>query len=344
MSDNRRIFLYPQTPFGRTEGANDYIDRVRALLNRPFRVLNQPTRLGLLDLVRRLPQTDIVYLNWIEDLADKRFGYVQLAMLLPLLLVCRLSGKRIVWFVHNGVSHSRRHWRAKRFTVSVMKKLAHTVLAHADEAAHVSGPRPVAVFDHPTPRFTPPEPAETRWDLLLWGSVSPYKGVLEFVRLHAARPELQGLKVLVAGRFSSPELYEAVKAAAHPNVTIRNEVISEDELPRLVAQSRYVLFAYLSASVLGSAALSRTLAYGKTVIGPHCGAFRALAERGLLYSFRNEEELAGLLASLQAAPRTVDPEALRRYTEEHSWDHFAAFLEAHLQAGSPQARGLFSLR
>jgi beta-1,4-mannosyltransferase len=344
MSDTRRIFLYPQTPFGHTEGANDYMDRLRALLDQPFRVINKPTRLGLIDLLRRLPQTDIVYLNWIEDLADKRFGYVQLALLLPLLLICRLCGKQVVWFVHNNVSHSPRHWRAKRYTVLLMKQFAHTVLAHAEEASRVSAGRAVAVCDHPAPGFTPLPPDEASWDLLIWGSVSPYKGVLEFVRLHAAHPELRGLKVLVAGKFSSAELFEAALAAAHPNLTLRNEMIPERELPRLLAQSRYVLFAYQAASVLGSAALSRTLAFGKTVIGPDCGAFRSLAARGLLYSYRNDEDLIALLSQLQAAPRFVEEAALRHYTGENSWSHFGVFLQAQLEAPTVRPGWNFVLR
>ncbi|RYZ16977.1 MAG: hypothetical protein EOO16_24925 [Chitinophagaceae bacterium] len=344
MSAKRRIYLYPQTPFGRTEGANDYLDRLRDALNGPFHVVNEPTTHGLFDLARRLPQADIVYFNWIEDLVDKRFGYLQLALLPLLLLWCRLSGKQVVWFVHNTISHSKHHWRAKRFTAALMRRFAHTVLAHASGAAQVAGRRPVAVCDHPMPAFTPVPAAAPRWDVVLWGSVSPYKGILEFVRLHAARPELREVKVLVAGRFSSPELYEAVRAAAGSNVTLRNELIAEKELPQLLAQSRYVLFAYKSASVLGSAALCRTLGFGKTVIGPDCGAFRALAARGLLYSHRNNDELCALLQQLQAEPRYVDTGALETYAAENGWGHFAAFLQEQLDVPAGRAALGFVLR
>ena len=344
MSDKRNIYLYPQTPFGRTEGANDYIERLREVLDRPFRVINRHTRLGMFDLLRHLPQTDILYLNWIEDLADKRFGYLQLALLLPVLLLCRLSGKQIVWFVHNGISHHPKHWRAKRFTAALMHRFADTVLAHAEDASLLAGGRKVAVCDHPMPCYSEPEPEEVRWDLLLWGSVSPYKGVLEFVRLQAAPPGLRKLKVLVAGRFASTELFEAVRAAAGPNVTLRNEVIAEQELPRLMAQSRYVLFAYQQASVLASAALCRTLGYGKTVIGPDCGAFRELAARGLLFSYRNEKELGALMTQLAVAPRFVNGAALRRYAAENGWDRFAAFLQEKLDAPAVRAPWGFVLR
>jgi hypothetical protein len=121
-------------------------------------------------------------------------------------------------------------------------------------------------------------------------------------------------------------------------------VVPEDELPCLLAQSRYVLFAYRARSVLGSAALSRTLAFGKTVIGPDCGAFRALAARGLLYSYRNEKELIRLLSQMQVAPRAVDETALRHYTEENGWDRFAAFLQEQLEAPAIRPAWSYLLR
>ncbi|GAB4093890.1 glycosyltransferase family protein [Flaviaesturariibacter terrae] len=337
MSDVYRVYLYPETPFGRQEGANDYLQRLRAALSGPFDVINQPTTLGLFDLARKLPHTDIVYFNWIEDVADKRHGYVQLLLLVFILLYCRLTGKQVVWFVHNVLSHYPRNRAAKRLTTALMRRFADTVLAHAPGAEAVAGDRPVAIFDHPVPEPVPMPEVEPAFDLVLWGSVSPYKGVLEFVRLHAERPELRRLKVLIAGRFASQELYEAVTAAADANVTIRNRMIPEAEMPGLLAEARYVLFAYHSPSVLGSGALSKTLSYGKTVIGPDRGAFRALAQKGLIYTYRDLTELAALPGRLQQEERQVDPETLRAYALANSWAHFGEFLHEELQR--PQERG-----
>lgn len=336
MPHKRRLYLYPQTPFGQAEGDNDYMRHLRAALDGPFEIVNRPTRSGLLNLLRHLPHTDIVYFNWIEDLVEKRFGYAQLCLLPLLLLWCRLGGKQVVWFVHNVVSHRPRHWRAKRFTAALMAQFADTVLAHADEAAAHADGHDVAVFDHPLPPFTPLPEAPPRWDLLLWGSVQPYKGVLEFIRLHAARPGLHNLKVLVAGRFDSPALLADVQAAAHPNVTLRNEVVPEAELSLLLRNSRYVLFAYRPGSVLASGAVSRTLAFGKTVIAPRCGAFRSLDASGLLYNYGSDDELVQLLERLQAESRRIDPERLRRYAEETGWDRFGVFLQEQL--AQPAAR------
>ncbi|RYY85594.1 MAG: hypothetical protein EOO15_16605 [Chitinophagaceae bacterium] len=342
MSDKLRLYLYPYTNFGRYEGANSYIDRLKETLDIPFRVINERTDRGMVHLLRSLPRTDIVYFNWIEDLADKRYGYLQILLLAVILVYCRIAGKQVVWFVHNNTSHSRTHWAGKRFTAWMMRRFANTVLAHAEEA-RATAQRHVAVFDHPVADFSPVPDLAPRWDLLLWGSVSPYKGVLEFVRLHAARPELRELRVLVAGRFSSAELFEAVRAAAHPNVSIRNEIIPDADLFQLVAQSRYVLFSYVSPSVLASAALSQTVAYGKTIIGPDRGAFRSLARQGLVHTFRDEDDLCALLMRLRSEP-PVDPDALRSYAERHTWAHFGAFLQEQLHACRTRPAWRFVLR
>ncbi|TCJ14103.1 hypothetical protein EPD60_08820 [Flaviaesturariibacter flavus] len=326
----KRIYLYPIAQCMFEPGANDYILRVRDCLSGPFEVVNGPTRLGLLDVLRKLPRTDIVYFNWIDDLADRRLGYLQLTLLPLILLWCRLRGIQTVWCVHNNTSHRRSNWWAKKVTERVMARFSDTILCHSRSAHLAPRVARMSFFDHPVSPWQPvPQAAQPGWDLLIWGAVSPYKGVAEFVRHHAADPVLRHRKVLIAGRFSSDALYREVAAAAHPNITLRNEVISEPELRVLMGQCRYVLFCYNSASVLSSGALSKTLSCGKTVIGPAIGAFEELGRRGLIYTYTSLSELGALLEQLGG--RQVDGGQLRQYTEAHSWTRFGLFLHGLLR-------------
>jgi beta-1,4-mannosyltransferase len=330
MSFSKRIYLYPIAQCMFEPGANDYILQVRACLSGPFEVINGPTQLGLLDMLRKLPKTDIIYFNWIDDLVDRRLGYLQLSLLLAILLWCRLRGKQVVWCVHNNTSHRRSNWWGKKLTERIMARFSDTILSHSRNAELARLVKRVAFFDHPLAHWRPVALAlEPQWDLLIWGTISPYKGVQEFVRHHAADPLLRQRRVLVAGRFSSEALYREVAAHAHPNVTLRNEVLSEEDLEALMGQCHNVLFCYNSPSVLSSGALSKTLSFGKTIIGPAIGSFQELGARGLIHTYRSFGELGALLEQLDGTH--IDPQELRQYTEAHSWPRFGAFLQGLLK-------------
>ncbi len=50
---------------------------------------------------------------------------------------------------------------------------------------------------------------EPEWDVLIWGSMHPYKGILEFLELFAGSDHKNRLRVLVWGRFSDEAYYRA---------------------------------------------------------------------------------------------------------------------------------------
>jgi|GEM_PF-7056669 len=312
-------------------GANDYIQRVRDCLNGPFDVINQPTRLGLLDVLRKLPRTDTLYLNWIDDVVDRKLGYLQIVLLLFVLVCCWLTGKQVVWFIHNNTSHNPRNWKAKQVVAALMRFFADTILSHAPAEQVVKAPPGLQTFDHPVGSWNPVVRGKAQYDLLVWGTVSPYKGIIEFLRLHAAHPELRQRKVLVAGRFVRSELYEEAIAVAAPTAEIRNEAISEAELQRLMGVSRSVLFCYHSQSVLSSGALARSLSYGCQVIGPPLGCFAALADKNIIFSYRDADDLNGLLERIDSGAAVIDRCRLEQYALEQSWEAFGSFLEARIK-------------
>src|SRR4051812_35353757 len=107
------IYLYPITPHTFAEGANDYIIKKSNCLSEDFMLVNSATKAGILDIVFKLFKTDVIYFNWIEDLADKSFGYLQVVILFMVLLTCRVLNKKVIWFIHNNISHSPRNKKLK---------------------------------------------------------------------------------------------------------------------------------------------------------------------------------------------------------------------------------------
>ncbi|HEX6913888.1 MAG TPA: hypothetical protein VF145_01520 [Chitinophagaceae bacterium] len=324
------VYLYPQTPFLLRPGSNDYIFRLKAELNKDFKVVNGITRLGLLDLLLKLHRCDVVYFNWIEDVSDKRLGFLQVLLLFLILCTCKLTGIRIAWFVHNNVSHRRKNWRTKQLVRKMMAGFSDHIFSHST-TPDLPGETELKVFDHPVEALRSQVTGNSyRYDLLIWGSVSRYKGVADFVRFCHDHNYLRNLRIHIAGAFAGEELYEDVMNYRTENITVVNKVHSEQELAALFSESRYILFCYQSDSVLASAALCHSLSYGKTVIGPDRGAFRDLQGKGLAFTYRSFHELPELLADMKAANIYVNQDKLDDYIRRTGWQQFGNFLRDEL--------------
>lgn len=327
----QNIYLYPLTPFVYRPGSNDYILRLKETLEKDFKVVNNCSSKGMVELAAMLPKVDIIYFNWIEDLADKKLGYVQIILLLGILLISKFTGKKIVWFVHNELSHRSKNRKAKLFTRYVMKRFADVILSHARQSSVADAGASVHVFEHPVDK----QPISTavgpiRNDILIWGSISAYKGVMEFIDFNRSSTAMQQFRIVVAGKFDNDALFEEANQRNPGNIQFINRVISEEELSALMANSRFVLFSYTGASVLSSGALCRTLGYRKTVIGPYKGSFADLADKGLVFTYRDFEDIPGLVQSLIAENNETPQDRIDAYMDAHSWSAFGLFLRRQL--------------
>jgi len=333
-ASKKRIYLYPITPYVYKKGANNYILKVIDILNEEFTVINKSTKLGMFDMLRKLPKTDIIYFNWIADLADKKLGYLQIPVLLFILIYSKIFNIKIAWFIHNDISHTKKNWFAKKLIRRMMMLFADVAFSHSNELSLLKKMPDIKVFEHPIEEkaFIRDAPSPT-YDALIWGSVSPYKGILDFAEFNATNKLIQSQKILIAGKFSSEEFYHKITDLKQDNIEIVNRVVEEDELLDLFARSRYIVFCYRSASVLSSAALCMSLSYGKTIIGPEIGAFKELGKKGLLYTYRSFDELADILDQLKTSPRYIDQRLIKEYIDRTSWTSFKNFLVHHLNDG-----------
>jgi hypothetical protein len=297
-------------------------------LSKHFNIVNKQTRLGLLDVLMKLPKCDVLYFNWIEDLADKKFGLLQVVLLPFILIFSKIANIKVVWFVHNNLSHRKKNRWLKEKVVALMKQHADVVLSHSAEARIEGLKKPVSVFHHPVAPYNPVVPKTPfTHDLLIWGSVNPYKGVGEFLQFNRNALFLQAYKISIVGKFATQDYYKALVQLATPNVTLENKILNDEELAELLSASRYVLFTYNSASILSSAALCKTLSYGKTIIGPAKGAFKELGSQGFIYNYETFEDLVPLLKRLDREEAHAANEfRLQEYIRDHSWPAFAAFV------------------
>ncbi|MDQ3535846.1 MAG: hypothetical protein M3421_09510, partial [Bacteroidota bacterium] len=155
VGNNKTIYVYPTTEAFFKEGNNTYIQNLRRHLNSHFTIINSPTKIGLLDILLNLYKTDVIYFNWIEDIPDRKYGFVQLYFFQLLLFLSKLYDVKIIWFIHNNISHSSKNLNQKKKVISIMRKYSDLILSHSNEIKFVVPRDKFYFFHHPLDFYKP---------------------------------------------------------------------------------------------------------------------------------------------------------------------------------------------
>jgi beta-1,4-mannosyltransferase len=327
------VYVYPWSTRAAAGAVNPYLGDFIRSLEPHCTVVNRERRTsrGLFGVVPYLRQLDVLVLHWIENVPDRRGAAAQVALLHALLRSKRRLGVRVVYVLHNKVSHDPDRTAAKARVQRAMLERADLVLTLAGEGVRyatalcpsVAGrihylPHPM----HAEP-FTPGmQPFDQRpYDLLIWGRLAAYKGLTDFVEFLNANALQDRYRIKVAGSFTDRRASTTLAAAA-PYLDIDDRVIPDAALRDLMAQSRIVLFPYRPDTVLGSSALMASLASDACIIGPHAGAFRDCADLGLISVFDRLADLPGAIDRALASDRTAMLDRRRAFAARYTWEWF----------------------
>ncbi len=337
MDQRIKAYIYPLSARPAQGLYNPYLDHFMDSLSRDVRFVNRDhrSRVGIAQAFRYIGNVQAIFLNWVENIPDRAGGHIQFLLLIVLLFSAKLTRTRIIWILHNKLSHERSHRGLKKMIFSLMARFSTLIVAHSSEGVTFLAeqhPRAVAkaiVIPHPvTERPILPSAATKSYDILIWGTMHPYKRILEFVQFCSLDPRARPFKVLIAGKFMDMEYFSRVQECRNENMTLENRFIDESELMTCTASSRYTLFPYAERSVLSSGALMDALGMRANIIGPRAGAFSDLARLGLVDVFDRFEDIPDIV---QGPDRTTDrAEKLTNFITENTWDHFARKLRKYL--------------
>jgi beta-1,4-mannosyltransferase len=329
--NGKRIYLYPITSRGRDDAQNPYIYNLAQNLSERYQIINidKPSNNGIIQIFQLFFTIDIVYLNWVENLPDRKAGKIQTFLFLGLLFLCKLFGKKIIWTMHNKISHAKTNLKLKKFLFLVLLKYSDLVITHAKEGITYSKAlnvhRDIFYFPHPIllpENKIPAVQGEPEYDVLIWGVMTPYKGVSNFLKYLSDR-NITDLKILIAGKFASNAYYEEVKAFQNQNTTVINSFIKKENLSAYIRASKIVLFTYENASVLSSGVLADTLVYRSIIVGPHTGSFADLSEAQVVLTYKNFEELIELIQRIHAdKKRLLDADIQDQFLQSITWQAY----------------------
>jgi len=326
-----KVYYFPSASKGGYD--NPYSVRYKKALAPYFRVLdseNKSWKVSCLPLLCYSFVADVFILNWLENIPFYKMGTLQYLVARFALSVIKIRKKKIVWMYHNIHPHKGENRYTKRLQ-SYLAGQASLIVSHSVEAAeYIRGrgeTRALVIY-----RCHPVAPIEYKIednkpynDVFIWGSILPYKGVVEFLR--EADRRKSPLKILILGRCIDENLTGEIEKFCNKDIVFSNRRADFDEIASYIAKSRYVLFPYVGDCVSGSGALIDTIAMGGHCCGPDKGAFRDLQKEGMVTTYQTYSDL------FQILPKREVPEVgknLQTFMRENSWEKFGAFISREI--------------
>ena len=328
-----KIYMFPISDPDKSVVKNPYMDNlIKTIEQQGCVVVNKDkiSKYGVFDLLLYMNKVDTYYLNWIENLPDRRFGWIQTILFYLIFFILKLFGKKIIWMMHNKISHSKKGLLIKIITNYLLINYSDYVLTHSLEGIAfgktlLNSDKSIYFAHHPIENNIDKVKDDIKEiDILIWGAISPYKGIDTFLEYVQTNPELKKLSIHIVGKITGEGLEERLKAYRSDKVVIDNNFISTEELELLFSKSKVILFTYAGYSTLSSAALMDSLSYGKHIIGPDVGVFRDLQKEGLVDTFVDFNMLNKTLENL-LKNKNVDKNKLTQFINKNSWEELGSW-------------------
>lgn len=321
----KNAYIYPNS-VKKKEAKNPYINDFVASLTPYFIFLNQSkhSNSGIFDLFKYINKTDLIFFHWIEDIPDKRGGYFQTMAFYILMLIIKIKKIKIVYTLHNKESHYITKRIPKQLIKKTILKYSDYIICHASEGLKITRKKNVKIkyIPHPFKEFSKNnDSVDKLYDILIWGSIRPYKGIDEYLKYLEANNLQNKYKTYIIGEIYPPEYETELMKFNSDNIHIENKFIADSTLNELISKSRITLFTYNEKSVLSSGALVYSLSQGAIVIGPKTGAFLDLYSEGLLDVFEDYYDLIKRINFHLNQPN-IYLKKISQFTDSNNWKSY----------------------
>jgi len=319
-------YLYPNNKSSEKSAHNPYIDNFIQSLSGRFVFLNtnNESSLGIFNLINYHKRVGTIFLHWAENIPDRRYGYFQTLFLIFYIRFIK-GDRKVIWVMHNKISHYKKNKFLKEYLFKFLLNNSNYILTHAADGVIYGNSlgRTKNLFFIPHPIIIKSAPAkEKKFDLLIWGSLLPYKGIDKFLQQLYTDNKMNEYAINIIGHASSDEYFNSLSKYRNEKINIENRFIENIELANLIALSRCILFTYNSDSVLSSGALMDSLGYGAKVIGPSKGAFKDLSKLKLLITYDSISELV-LKLDQYLFSEMLDKKEFEKILLELTWPNFS---------------------
>jgi len=331
----KRAYVYPYSGRNTSLIPNPYVDHFMEAAKPWFHIVNdqKPSYNGIFDLLKYLFRLDVVFLNWIEDLPDKKYGVLQSFVFLFSLMMMKVLSVQVVWTLHNKGTHGSIHPKMKSRLYGWIIRHADLIITHASEGREYlkqqigKDDHKILFAHHPVicdSQGNNTTKAHPTIDLFIWGTLERYKKVDEFLRFAVEKGYNQKYSLYVHGKIRDPQYRDLlIEFNRYPNVEVQDGYIAFERLYEMMNRTRLTAFTYSHSSVLSSGALMDSLCGASVIIGPHKGAFADLQKEGLIFTFNRFQDIFSVLESLDPETLKVLDQKKRAFFKQNTWTGFA---------------------
>lgn len=263
---------------------NKYIDiLVQALEKSGYEIVSLD---GLLSDWEHFKSIKLVHLNWFENLDESSKGAMLKSFFRKLvaLIAISLGNKKLVWTMHNRLSHEKKSAKWSNALTSLLIRRADAIVIHSEDSRKILEEKSQAYLNKvvyiPHPDFIgvygPALPSalnheETKIKLVFLGAVKPYKNIELLIEL--ARRFPTAIEITIFGNPNTPEYKKKLLDLGRglPNLDLRLEFIPNEELPEILSKADLLILPYNLDSSLNSGTVILAFSYQKTVICPRIG-------------------------------------------------------------------------
>ena len=122
----KRAYIYPISGRDKHLGLyNPYLDDlIKSFSGKiDFVNANDPSQSGIFNIFKYIFRINYIFLNWIENIPERKGGTIQTTFVLVILTLARIFNIKIIWTMHNKLSHSKDSYTQKyRIFKNLLKK------------------------------------------------------------------------------------------------------------------------------------------------------------------------------------------------------------------------------
>lgn len=314
-----KIIIYPSPNKKQTNSyIYDFCNAINAI-NKSYTDEN-----NICNLIRNIFKGDTYVFNWPENIIYRKWGVLQYWTFIVIIHILIVRKAKIIWVFHNITPHQKHNKYTSRIYALFFKK-SNLIITHSQTAYnYLKKYANCKIWHHPHPfkndnQYTSPAHVKKEWDILIWGSIEKYKGILEFLNYLKDNMLLPKYKIMIIGKCNDEDYANKIKEMTNGNIVFENRFANFKELKELSDASEYILFPYLKNSISSSGALMDSLLFGASVIGPNIGAFQDLNKANLCHTFNNYEDIINIIKQ----HNKILNENILSYIKENTWNKFA---------------------
>jgi len=303
----KKIIIYPNILISvlhkESSYPNPYINDFVLALSKSNSVksINGPTKNPLLNILPPRCWGDITIFNWFENIPLYKYGILQTIAAIFYTLALKVTGRKIVYILHNKKPHSHHFAYLSQWMMNFIIKLSNLIITHSNEGLDLirekypSAIKKAHFLHHPTKNRLQANEKEKRYNIILWGSIHRYKGIIEFLEYINSEKSFNP-SVCIAGHCSDKEVEEEIKHLVNDRITFIPDSLPFEKVGELIKDSEFVLVPYNPETILSSAVLMDSLSFGAKVIGPDVGSFKDYASNSSLkvYTYKTFSDLPNI--------------------------------------------------